>query len=291
MTDGIERKGCIRALVWYCFLGKLSWWMISSGSWLIETAISCRFCFLLQPDWQSWLVFSSCGVVPCIYMLNIFFVTFIYNDVGMKLPFSSSLFSNKLYYAFLGSLFWINMFFILWGQLFSQRDSLLKSPSVRCTKDSKPSYCLACLFSLVEQVTSFTKPDIYIYNLLNNLCFLIKSCQLMVTLWSLLSSLFHRQDICSSGNGPWNGAGAGIFTHLYLCLKDTTGHWSAIQNILRTFFCILTWVGRWWKFIFIWMQNCAGTSWIWLCNILFWAGRFVTTWLADQALGDYHEAY
>lgn len=80
---------------------------------------------------------------------------------------------------------------------------------------------------------------IYIYNLLNNLCFLIKSCQLMVTLWSLLSSLFHRQDICSSGNGPWNGAGAGIFTHLYLCLKDTTGHWSAIQNILRTFFCIL----------------------------------------------------
>lgn len=132
---------------------------------------------------------------------------------------------------------------------------------------------------------------IYIYNLLNNLCFLIKSCQLMVTLWSLLSSLFHRQDICSSGNGPWNGAGAGIFTHLYLCLKDTTGHWSAIQNILRTFFCILTWVGRWWNFIFIWMQNCAGTSWIWLCNILFWAGRFVTTWLADQALGDYHEAY
>lgn len=183
------------------------------------------------------------------------------------------------------------MFFILWRQLFSQRDSLLKFPSVRCTKDSKPSYCLACLFSLVEQVTSFTKPDIYIYNLLNNLCFLIKSRQLMVTLWSLLSSLFHRQDICSSGNGPWNGAGAGIFTHLYLCLKDTTGHWSAIQNILRTFFCILTWVGRWWNFIFIWMQNCAGTSWIWLCNILFWAGRFVTTWLADQALGDYHEAY
>ncbi|XP_052299225.1 uncharacterized protein LOC102623654 isoform X2 [Citrus sinensis] len=37
------------------------------------------------------------------------------------------------------------------SKLFSQRDSLLKSPSVRCTKDSKPSYCLACLFSLVEQ--------------------------------------------------------------------------------------------------------------------------------------------
>lgn len=37
------------------------------------------------------------------------------------------------------------------SKLFFQRDSLLKFASVRCTKDSKPSYCLACLFSLVEQ--------------------------------------------------------------------------------------------------------------------------------------------
>ncbi|KAJ4706882.1 NAC domain-containing protein 8 [Melia azedarach] len=37
------------------------------------------------------------------------------------------------------------------SKLFFQRNSLLKFASVRGTKDSKPSYCLACLFSLVEQ--------------------------------------------------------------------------------------------------------------------------------------------
>lgn len=37
------------------------------------------------------------------------------------------------------------------SQLFSQRSSLLKLPPVRCNKAEKASYCLACLFSLVEQ--------------------------------------------------------------------------------------------------------------------------------------------
>ncbi|XVF31660.1 hypothetical protein REPUB_Repub17cG0010500 [Reevesia pubescens] len=36
-------------------------------------------------------------------------------------------------------------------KLFSQRSPLLKFASIRCAKGSKPSYCLACLFSLVEQ--------------------------------------------------------------------------------------------------------------------------------------------
>ncbi|XVE72237.1 hypothetical protein DITRI_Ditri11bG0023300 [Diplodiscus trichospermus] len=36
-------------------------------------------------------------------------------------------------------------------KLFSQRTPLLKFAAVGCTKGSKPSYCFACLFSLVEQ--------------------------------------------------------------------------------------------------------------------------------------------
>ncbi|KAK8346301.1 hypothetical protein V6Z12_A07G204700 [Gossypium hirsutum] len=36
-------------------------------------------------------------------------------------------------------------------KLFSQRSHFLKFSSIRCAKGSKPSYCLACLFSLVEQ--------------------------------------------------------------------------------------------------------------------------------------------
>ncbi|OMO52670.1 hypothetical protein CCACVL1_29124 [Corchorus capsularis] len=36
-------------------------------------------------------------------------------------------------------------------KLFSQRSSLMKFAPLRCTKGSRPSYCLACLFSLVEQ--------------------------------------------------------------------------------------------------------------------------------------------
>lgn len=38
------------------------------------------------------------------------------------------------------------------GQLFSQRQSLLKLAPLQSTKGEKASYCLACLFSLVEQV-------------------------------------------------------------------------------------------------------------------------------------------
>ncbi|CAK9156036.1 unnamed protein product [Ilex paraguariensis] len=37
------------------------------------------------------------------------------------------------------------------AKLFSQRHSLLKFASLRCPKDEKASYCLACLISLVEQ--------------------------------------------------------------------------------------------------------------------------------------------
>ncbi|KAG6400825.1 hypothetical protein SASPL_137668 [Salvia splendens] len=37
------------------------------------------------------------------------------------------------------------------GQLFSQRESLLKYGPVRCSKGERVSYCLECLFSLVEQ--------------------------------------------------------------------------------------------------------------------------------------------
>ncbi|XP_065848942.1 uncharacterized protein [Euphorbia lathyris] len=37
------------------------------------------------------------------------------------------------------------------SKIFHQRDSLLKFAPFRCTKGSKPSYCLPCLFSLVEQ--------------------------------------------------------------------------------------------------------------------------------------------
>ena len=40
-------------------------------------------------------------------------------------------------------------------QLFSQRHSFMKFPSIRCMKSSRVSYCLACLVSLIEQVTSF----------------------------------------------------------------------------------------------------------------------------------------
>ncbi|TXG69913.1 hypothetical protein EZV62_004848 [Acer yangbiense] len=36
-------------------------------------------------------------------------------------------------------------------KIFFQRESLLKFAPIRCTKGLKPSYCLACLFSLVEQ--------------------------------------------------------------------------------------------------------------------------------------------
>ncbi|CAN1351611.1 hypothetical protein LINPERPRIM_LOCUS42562 [Linum perenne] len=38
------------------------------------------------------------------------------------------------------------------SKLFSQRNSLLKLAPVRSANPSKPSYCLGCLFSLVEQV-------------------------------------------------------------------------------------------------------------------------------------------
>ncbi|GMI69018.1 hypothetical protein HRI_000571100 [Hibiscus trionum] len=37
------------------------------------------------------------------------------------------------------------------AKLFSQRSHFFKFASIRCTKGQKPSYCLACLFSLVEQ--------------------------------------------------------------------------------------------------------------------------------------------
>ncbi|GAA0158030.1 hypothetical protein LIER_15158 [Lithospermum erythrorhizon] len=37
------------------------------------------------------------------------------------------------------------------SQLFSHRSSLLKFPPLRCNKGEKVSYCLACLFSLVDQ--------------------------------------------------------------------------------------------------------------------------------------------
>ncbi|KAE8021959.1 hypothetical protein FH972_007804 [Carpinus fangiana] len=37
------------------------------------------------------------------------------------------------------------------SKLFSQRESFLKFPSARCAKDARANYCLACLFSLVEQ--------------------------------------------------------------------------------------------------------------------------------------------
>ncbi|XP_059450487.1 uncharacterized protein LOC132181328 isoform X2 [Corylus avellana] len=37
------------------------------------------------------------------------------------------------------------------SKLFSQRESFLKFPSARCTKGARANYCLACLFSLVEQ--------------------------------------------------------------------------------------------------------------------------------------------
>ncbi|KAJ0098425.1 hypothetical protein Patl1_21225 [Pistacia atlantica] len=37
------------------------------------------------------------------------------------------------------------------AKLFFQRNSMLKFAPIRCAKGSKPSYCLACLFSLVEQ--------------------------------------------------------------------------------------------------------------------------------------------
>ncbi|XP_022141525.1 uncharacterized protein LOC111011878 isoform X2 [Momordica charantia] len=37
------------------------------------------------------------------------------------------------------------------SRLFSQRDSFLKFPPIRCTKASRSSYCLACLVSLIEQ--------------------------------------------------------------------------------------------------------------------------------------------
>ncbi|GAB4827289.1 hypothetical protein Ancab_034178 [Ancistrocladus abbreviatus] len=36
-------------------------------------------------------------------------------------------------------------------QLFSHRQSFLKFPPIRCSKDSKASYCLSCLLSLIEQ--------------------------------------------------------------------------------------------------------------------------------------------
>ncbi|XP_023887550.1 uncharacterized protein LOC111999650 [Quercus suber] len=36
-------------------------------------------------------------------------------------------------------------------KLFSQRESFIKFASVRCTKGARATYCLACLFSLVEQ--------------------------------------------------------------------------------------------------------------------------------------------
>lgn len=89
----------------------------------------------------------------------------------MELLFPLPPFQISYIMHFLFHYFGLTCFLYLWGQLFFQRDSLLKFASVRCTKDSKPSYCLACLFSLVEQVTNFTKPDMY--NLLNNLGFLI----------------------------------------------------------------------------------------------------------------------
>ncbi|XP_012086414.1 uncharacterized protein LOC105645422 isoform X2 [Jatropha curcas] len=38
------------------------------------------------------------------------------------------------------------------SKIFFQRNSLLKFAPLHCTKGSKPTYCLACLFSLVEQV-------------------------------------------------------------------------------------------------------------------------------------------
>lgn len=37
------------------------------------------------------------------------------------------------------------------SKIFFQRNSFLKFATFRCTKGTKPSYCLACLFSLVEQ--------------------------------------------------------------------------------------------------------------------------------------------
>lgn len=45
-----------------------------------------------------------------------------------------------------------NVIFLIVGQLFSQRQSFFKLATIRCTKDSRASYCLACLISLVEQV-------------------------------------------------------------------------------------------------------------------------------------------
>lgn len=42
--------------------------------------------------------------------------------------------------------------YFMWVQLFWQRDSLLKLGPLRCGKEEKASYCLECLFSLVEQV-------------------------------------------------------------------------------------------------------------------------------------------
>lgn len=45
-----------------------------------------------------------------------------------------------------------NVILLLVGQLFLQRQSFFKLATIRCTKDSRASYCLACLISLVEQV-------------------------------------------------------------------------------------------------------------------------------------------
>lgn len=49
-------------------------------------------------------------------------------------------------------LFILENFPNLLEQVFFHRNSSLKFPPIRCAKGSRPSYCLACLFSLVEQV-------------------------------------------------------------------------------------------------------------------------------------------
>lgn len=51
-------------------------------------------------------------------------------------------------------------------QIFSQQQSLFKFAPIRCGRGEKTTYCLACLISLVEQVSSFSHLWLVKYDLI-----------------------------------------------------------------------------------------------------------------------------
>lgn len=170
----------------------------------------------------------------------------------------------------------------IWTQIFSQRHSFLKFPVIRATKASRASYCLACLISLVEQV-------IVSYKLTVSILFF-----LMLQLFLFYLCLFF---FCQTR---------------YLQFRKWPVEWGWCRDLQSFIFVFERHNRCWFALMFIFLIPCflcsryiplcyqlslnqtsmqvsAGTPWIWLCNLLFWAGRILTCWMADQAIGDCYE--